>query len=64
MNKKSEVGQAMIFIVIGFIVILGFVGLAIDGGMVFSDRRHAQNAADASSLAAGGKAPSTWKIMA
>ena len=56
MNKKSEIGQAMIFIVIGFIVILGFVGLAIDGGMVFSDRRHAQNAADASSLAAGGKA--------
>ncbi len=56
MNKKTENGQAMIFIVIGFIVILGFVGLAIDGGMVFSDRRHAQNAADASSLAAGGKA--------
>jgi Flp pilus assembly protein TadG len=59
MKHTSEHGQAMIFIVIGFIVILGFVGLAIDGGMVFSDRRHAQNAADASSIAGGGKA-SLW----
>lgn len=56
MKNKHESGQAMIFIVVGFIVILGFVGLAIDGGMVFSDRRHAQNAADASALAGGGKA--------
>jgi hypothetical protein len=55
-HKKSERGQAIIFIVLGFIVILGFVGLAIDGGMVYSDRRHAQNAADASALAAAGRA--------
>ncbi len=54
--KKSEKGQAIIVIVIGFIVILGFVGLAIDGGMVYSDRRNAQNAADASALAGGGAA--------
>ena len=50
-QQKSEKGQALAFIVVGFIVILGFVGLAIDGGRVYSDRRHAQNSSDASSLA-------------
>jgi hypothetical protein len=55
-HKQSERGQALIFIVVGFILILGFVGLAIDGGKVYSDRRHAQNSADASTLAGGGAA--------
>jgi hypothetical protein len=54
--KRSERGQALIFIVVGFVIILGFVGLAIDGGKVYSDRRHAQNSADASTLAGGGAA--------
>lgn len=54
--KPSERGQALIFIVLGFVLILGFVGLAIDGGKVYSDRRHAQNTADASTLAGGGAA--------
>jgi hypothetical protein len=50
---KSEEGQVLAFLAICFVVLLGFAALAIDGGMVFSDRRHAQNAADASSLAGG-----------
>ena len=50
-NTNSERGQALIMIVIGLVVLLGFTALAIDGGMVFSDRRHAQNAADAAALA-------------
>jgi hypothetical protein len=59
MNKTayhSEKGQAMILLVFGVVVLLGFVALAIDGGMVYSDRRNAQNGSDASSLAGGGKA--------
>jgi Flp pilus assembly protein TadG len=55
-QQKSEKGQALILIVIGFIILLGFVGLAIDGGRVYSDRRHAQNSADAASLAGGAAA--------
>jgi len=43
----------MAFLAICFVVIAGVAALAIDGGMLFSDRRHAQNAADASSLAGG-----------
>ncbi len=41
---------------LAFVVLLGFTALAIDGGMVYADRRHAQNGADASSLAGGGAA--------
>ncbi|OGO28157.1 MAG: hypothetical protein A2136_08095 [Chloroflexi bacterium RBG_16_54_11] len=52
-HNNSEKGQAIVFLVLGFVVFLGFVALAIDGGMVLSDRRHEQNAADASSLAGG-----------
>jgi hypothetical protein len=53
---KSEKGQAIVFLALGFVVFLGFVGLAIDGGMLYSDRRHAQNGSDASSLAGGAAA--------
>lgn len=54
--KYLEKGQVMIYLVIGFVVFLGFVALAIDGGMVLADRRHVQNIADASALAGAGKA--------
>ena len=52
-TKNGEEGQVLAFLAVCFVVLLGFAALAIDGGMVFSDRRHAQNAADASSLAGG-----------
>ena len=50
-RKPSERGQAIVLLAISIVVLLGFTALAIDGGMVFSDRRHAQNAADAAALA-------------
>ena len=50
-KQKKEKGQALIVIVIAMIALIGIVGLAVDGGMAFSDRRHAQNAADTSALA-------------
>jgi hypothetical protein len=59
MNKKhinSEKGQAIVYLVLGIVVFLGFVALAIDGSMVLANRRNEQNAADAASLAGGGKA--------
>lgn len=54
--RSSENGQALILLVLAFIVLLGFVALALDGGMVYADRRRAQNGADASSLAGGAAA--------
>ncbi len=52
-HQISESGQVMAFLAICFVAILGISALAIDGGMVYADRRHAQNAADAASLAGG-----------
>jgi len=51
LGRTSQSGQSIIILALSFIVLLGFSGLAIDGGILYSDRRHAQNAADAGSLA-------------
>jgi hypothetical protein len=55
-SHQSEKGQAIVFLAIAVIALLGFVAIAIDGGSAYSDRRQAQNASDASSLAGGGQA--------
>jgi hypothetical protein len=47
---RNERGQALVLIALAAIGLFGFAALAIDGSMVFSDRRHAQNAADTSVL--------------
>src|SRR5687768_7163301 len=49
--KASEKGQALILITLAAIGLFGFAALAIDGSMAFSNKRHAQNAADTSALA-------------
>jgi Flp pilus assembly protein TadG len=50
--KTNEKGQALILVALAIVVLFGFAALAIDGSMTFSDRRHAQNAADTAVLAA------------
>jgi hypothetical protein len=54
--KKHEHGQVMVILVVALVILLGFAALAIDGGMLFSDRRYDQNAADASAYAGAGAA--------
>src|SRR5919109_3644109 len=49
-HHYSEKGQALILITLAAVGIFAFAALAIDGSMVFSDRRHAQNAADTAAL--------------
>jgi Flp pilus assembly protein TadG len=51
-SNKFEKGQAIIMVAFAIIVLIGFAALAIDGGRVLSDRRHAQNAADTAAFAA------------
>jgi hypothetical protein len=51
-NNKSEKGQALVIIALAAVGLFAFTALAIDGSRVFSDRRHAQNAADTAALAA------------
>ena len=70
MNTKGQRGQALIIIAFAIIGLIGMTGLAVDGGMAFSDRRHAQNAADTAAVAgalakidaveANIKVPGTW----
>ena len=50
-HYKYEKGQAIIIIAFAIVVLVGFAALAIDGGRVLSDRRHAQNAADTAAFA-------------
>lgn len=54
MNKKTrkEKGQAIVMIAMAIVGLVGFTALAIDGGNAYSDRRHAQNAADTAALSA------------
>src|SRR5512133_1064399 len=47
----TERGQALILITFAAIGLFAIAGLAIDGTAKFSDRRHAQNAADTAALA-------------
>ena len=52
-HVSTEKGQTVVLLALAFIVLLGFTALAIDGGMVYANRRHMQNASDAASLAGG-----------
>lgn len=50
---QNEKGQVLVILTVGIVVLLGFAALAIDGGMLYSDRRHDQNVADNAALAGG-----------
>src|SRR5512139_2570863 len=59
MNSRSltsEHGQVAVLLVLAMVVLLGFTALAVDGSIIYSDRRFAQSGADAASLAGGGAA--------
>jgi Flp pilus assembly protein TadG len=56
MKYRGERGQALIMLAISLVVLLGFTALAIDGSLIYSDRRQWQNSVDATSLAGAGSA--------
>src|ERR1044071_4154492 len=69
MKRSFDRGQALILIALAAIGLFGIAGLAIDGSIKFSDRRHAQNAADTAVLAASlakvkGASETDWKFAA
>ena len=49
-NRQS--GQAIVLVALVLTVLFGFLGLAIDGGRGYLDRRHVQGSVDAAALAA------------
>ena len=58
MKKKPtrENGQILVIFVVALTALLGLTALAIDGGMIFADRRYSQSVADTASLAGAGAA--------
>ena len=63
----TERGQALILIAFGAIALFAIAGLAIDGSHKYSDRRHAQNAADTAALAGAlalARGESQWELNA
>ena len=48
----AQRGQAIVLVGLLLVVLFGFVGLAIDGGRAYLDRRQMQASVDAASLAA------------
>jgi len=49
--RRREDGQVLVQVALMIFVLLLFVGLAVDVGNVYGERRHMQNAADAGALA-------------
>ena len=49
--EHRESGQILIVMVLALVGLLGFTALAIDGSMVYSDRRYDQSASDSAALA-------------
>ena len=51
-GSRTQRGQAIVLIGLLLVVLFGFVGLALDGGRAYLDRRQLQASVDAASLAA------------
>jgi Flp pilus assembly protein TadG len=51
LRQHGEQGQTAILLALAMIGLLGIVGLALDGGMLFWNQRRAQNGADAAAIA-------------
>src|SRR5688500_6386559 len=44
--QPGERGAVLVLVALGLVVLLGAVGLGVDGGRVYEERRHAQSAVD------------------
>lgn len=60
-SEASQTGATLVLVAVALLMLMGFVALAIDGGLGYDTRRGSQNAADNAALAAAWEAcnPST-----
>jgi Flp pilus assembly protein TadG len=50
MMRKNQAGQALVFVALALVVLLGFAGLSVDMGVLRHERRLQQTAADAAAV--------------
>lgn len=51
MRRRTQAGQAIVLVAVGALVLSAILMLALDGGLLYVDRRQLQSAADAAALA-------------
>ena len=56
-RTRGENGQTLLLFVLALAVLIGFVAMAIDVGLLYEDRRQLQNTADAAALAGVAELP-------
>lgn len=52
MKKNSESGQIIVILAVALVAILGITALAVDGSMIYAERREDQSASDSTALSA------------
>lgn len=62
-GRRKASGQAMVIIALAMFVLIGLVGLAVDGGSMYLQRRAAQNATDGAALAGTSTMLSSYQGM-
>ncbi len=55
-NSKTEKGQIIVILALGMVAILAITALAVDGSLLYNQRRNDQNTADSAALAGAGAA--------
>jgi Flp pilus assembly protein TadG len=60
-RQQRRKGNVVVFVAICLTAVLGFVALALDGGMLLDERRDVQAAADMSALAAAENLYANWQ---
>lgn len=53
-RNKNERGQIIVILALSMVALIGFAALALDGSMIYNERRQDQNTADSASLAGAG----------
>jgi Flp pilus assembly protein TadG len=64
LHRTGERGQAIVIVGFMVVILIGFIGLAIDGGRLYWERRILQNAVDAAALAASDNYQDSQSITA